>query len=153
MMEPKRITGTLRLKVGPLPRSPAPPPALPRRTFVLGLLKTFAATWPAVFDKTEVKPLRIGVSAEIEEALTGKASKRLVRDAIGYWTNGNNYLRALAQPGAMRHGLDGALAEPVAPEHREHAIKRLAERGWTADGTAPPDRAKSPSDLNDLQGG
>jgi hypothetical protein len=118
MMEPKRIAGTLRLKVGPQP---------PRRTFVLGLLKTISATWPAVFDKTHVKPLRIGVGAEIEAALAGKASRKLIRDAVGYWTNGPDYLAALARPGAMRHGLDGTPVEAVSHEHREDARRRLAE--------------------------
>ena len=104
------------------------PPKVPHRTRIKALQQVFAERWPLAFDKTQVRPLQIGVGAEIEAALKGEVPRRLVRQAISYWVHTSDYLVSVARPGAMRHTLDGVPVEPVAEEHREHARKRLAEK-------------------------
>jgi sRNA-binding protein len=125
------MKGTLTLKRdGRIGIKEPSPPKVPRRTRVKALLQqVFAERWPLAFDKTQVRPLQIGVGAEIEAALKGEVPRRLVRQAISYWVHASEYLASLARPGAMRHTLDGVPVEPVAEEHREHARARLAERG------------------------
>jgi sRNA-binding protein len=123
------MKGTLTLKRdGRIGMKKPSPPKVPHRARIKALQQVFAQRWPLAFDKTQVRPLQIGVGAEIEAALKGEVPRRLVRQAISYWVHASDYLVSVARPGAMRHTLDGVPVEPVAEEHREHARKRLAEK-------------------------
>ena len=56
------------------------------------------------------------------------AAHELVRTVIARVTGTGAYLRSLARPGARRHDINGAPVEAVSEAHREHALRRLAER-------------------------
>jgi hypothetical protein len=107
---------------------PAPSAEIPRKTRVVGLLKTLARRWPAVFGEGAVKPLKIGIDAEIKAGLAGTVSRRLVSDTLRWWVRRNSYLEALARPGARRHELDGSEAGAVSDHDREIATRQLEER-------------------------
>jgi sRNA-binding protein len=132
--ERRRITGTLSLpgfKVKAPPPPPIPITALPevsRQQRVAELIGVFATKWPAAFGQGAVKPLAIGIDAEIKAALAGEASSRLVSDVLKWWTSRGSYLEALSQPGARRCGLDGRDAGPVSDRDREIATQQLKEQ-------------------------
>jgi sRNA-binding protein len=87
------------------------------------------ATWPGLFDAPSIKPLMIGAGKEIvAQALAAGQNRQGVHAALRAWTGARRYLMALANPMAMRHGLDGNPVESVTLEHRETAAKMLAER-------------------------
>jgi sRNA-binding protein len=120
------MKGTIGLKRdGSIGVKPPTTPKVPHRTRIKALLKVFADRWPVFADRERRMPLQIGVTAEIVAALNGEVPRRLVHEAVRWWVTGNAYLTALAEPGAMRHTLDGVPVEPVAEEHREHARKCL----------------------------
>jgi hypothetical protein len=120
-----------RTPVLPTP-APAPPPPsipiIPRKERIAALVKTLERTWPAAFDPSEVRPLRIGSDDEIGQALAGQASKKLIGEALAAWTGHDPYLEALAREGARRVALDGSDAGPVTNDERGFAAQRLAER-------------------------
>jgi sRNA-binding protein len=124
-----RIIGTLGLP-GFRAKAPPPPttPTAPRQQRVTELIAVLAARWPAVFAEGAIKPLKIGVYAEIKTGLAGKASNKQLADVLRWWTTRGSYLTALSQPGARRYGLDGSDAGPVADADREFAAQRLKER-------------------------
>jgi hypothetical protein len=70
------MKGTLTLKPdGRIGINEPSPPKVPRRTRIKALLCVFAERWPLAFDKTHVRPLQIGVGAEIEAALKGEVPR------------------------------------------------------------------------------
>jgi hypothetical protein len=78
------------------------------------------------------KPIAIGICKEIIAAAIESrrwSSKSKARDAVGaalcYRTGSIAYLTALAEPGAMRHGLDGGPAGAVDAEHQAEAAKLI----------------------------
>jgi sRNA-binding protein len=74
-------------------------------------------------------PLAIGISDQIAEALAMDAGeRRQLGLLLRKWTSTAVYLRSLRRAGSMRHGLDGAVVEPVSEDHRAHARERLDQR-------------------------
>jgi len=69
-------------------------------------------------------PLALGVRDQIVEALAGAAEPSLVGLALRVYTGQWAYLHALAEPGAMRHDLDGRPPELVSAEHAASAVSR-----------------------------
>ena len=124
------MKGTIGMKRdGTVGVKPPPSPEVPRKERILGVLKVFAERRPAIFaDRERSKPLQIGVTAQIEAALKGEVPRKLVHETVRWWASGDAYLAALAQPGAMRHTLDGIPVEAVSEEHRADASKRFAEK-------------------------
>ena len=109
----------------------------PKQIEFLETLRPYLSPWPAVFpsaDDPTIRPLALGISRAIEARLTAKdgESKRIARHRIKGWisryTHSAGYLVALAQPGAMRHDVDGMPVEPVSEEHQAIAQAQLAER-------------------------
>jgi hypothetical protein len=93
---------------------------------------------PALFDPRRLVPLALGFHRELHAVTKARLSGRRIRQFLAVWTGRTAYLRALAAPGAVRYGLRGP-AGPVAPEHRDHALRRLEERRSLAnDGLRPP---------------
>lgn len=73
-----------------------------------------------------IKPLKIGVRAEITAlAKEGVPQSALSRALSGYLRS-QRYLLALAQPNALRHDIDGAPAEPVSEADRTSAKEEWA---------------------------
>jgi sRNA-binding protein len=84
--------------------------------------------WPLAFAEAR-KPLAIGIDEEIIAAYGAVGgARRPYFDALRWWCGSDQYLEAVAQPGSLRHGLDGVPVGPVSDEHRAAAVTRLAER-------------------------
>ncbi|WP_165354746.1 ProQ/FINO family protein [Tropicimonas sp. IMCC6043] len=120
----KRPTASLTAKV-PEERTyvdrPADGPenAAQHRAAARAGLAELAKRFPAAFGPKPV-PLAVGVHAHLREA-TGWSNKR-ARRALGYRCSWDEYLRALASPGAQRHDLT---RQPVAADHAEQAREAL----------------------------
>lgn len=73
-----------------------------------------------------VLPLAIGTrqktTAEKPDSITSN-TLALARDR---WCQSPRYLAKLAEPGSMRHNLDGSVSGPVSDEHRQRAARLLA---------------------------
>jgi hypothetical protein len=117
-----------------------------RKRARLAALKWLRETFPQLFHGDVVLPLAIGVGRElIARAIASERwpSRTKARDDIGaavcYWTGSLRYLEALAEPGAMRHGLDG---QPVGGR------RRTPSRGGEADSRAQ----KGALTMNDMTG-
>jgi sRNA-binding protein len=79
----------------------------------------------ALFPRTPghpVLPLAIGTAKGLVEL---GVPADIVADVIRGYTRHPAYLRALARPGAMRHGLDAQPVEPVSEEHARYAVLSL----------------------------
>ena len=73
-------------------------------------------------DLAEIRPLKKGIYHEIRGTLP--VSSRILRGAIGLYTQRQPYLRALAD-GKDRIDLSGKSVEPVTEEERQHAMALL----------------------------
>jgi sRNA-binding protein len=130
----RKITITdLKLKTPPAPLEPVktavkPEAEMPRSERVQATLKIFQQRWPALFDRSLVLPLEIGIDDCIGAVLAGTVSKSHLRDALKHWTSRDGYLLALTRSGAMRVSLAGQLVADVTEKEREHARGRLAGR-------------------------
>jgi hypothetical protein len=113
----------------------APPPGaivnpLPNLVAELDLL--LAGLWPgelrALIDPVSPRPLAIGISTEIAEAIgMGEDERQVLGRWFMSWTNTLRYLTAV-RCGGPRFGLDGQPVEPVTEEHRQGAAQRIATR-------------------------
>jgi sRNA-binding protein len=108
----------------------------PDQLAFLDRLRPYLVPWPAVFptaDDPTIRPLALGISRAIDARLTAKdgESKSVARHRVKGWisryTRSAGYLLALAQPGAMRHDVDGVPVEPVSDEHQAVAQAQWAE--------------------------
>jgi sRNA-binding protein len=95
---------------------------------VQATLKIFQQRWPALFDRSLVLPLQIGIDTAIGEALAGTVSKSRLRAALKRWTSRDGYLLALTRAQAMRVSLAGQPVADVTEEERGQALGRLAGR-------------------------
>ena len=97
-----------------------------RKRARLDALAWLKSAFPALFGYPPL-PLAIGIGKAF--AVQGRAAGQR-RDAIGaalhFHVNSHGYLRALAAPGAMRCGVDGAPVEAVEPQHQAEAAKLIA---------------------------
>ncbi len=109
----------------PLPR-PSPQPCLPQ-PWMRSLWVALAGHWPRLFNPHRPVPLALGIDRELAALLRPSMNRKRIRRFRACWCGRTAYLRALAAPRAVRHGLRGPVG-PVAPEHRVHAMKRLRER-------------------------
>jgi sRNA-binding protein len=93
--------------------------------------------WPTLFDPVVPKPLVIGIDRAIRDALPPElgVSRAIVGLALAEHVGRREYQIALAAPGAMRHGLDGAPCGKVTVGQAARAAERLAQRAAPA---APP---------------
>jgi hypothetical protein len=107
---------------------------LKRKHARLDALKWLRATFPGLF-YGDPKPIAIGAGRElVARALESGhwPSRGKARDSVGaaicYYTGSIAYLTALAEPGAMRHGLDGEPVGAVDAEHQAEALKLISAR-------------------------
>lgn len=105
------------------------------RPEVAQLRALLAARWPDVFmakgDGRPKRPLAVGIRQQVAEAgLTYPDGRPVPRWKLGRalqdYTTGRRYLAALAEPGAVRIGLDGQPAGEVDEAARLHAAGLLA---------------------------
>lgn len=114
----------------PAGERPAPPPraaAAPRaERQVHPLLEKLAALYPNLFG-ARFLPLQRGVYEELLARHPEELPEAELKVALGLHARSGRYLDAIAQR-LPRHSLDGAVVEPVAPEHVHHAIVELYRR-------------------------
>jgi len=105
--------------------APAPRPARPERQ-VHPLLEKLAALYPQLFG-ARFLPLQRGVYEELLARHPEELPADALKVALGLHARSGRYLQAIAER-HPRHGLDGQVVEPVAPEHVHHAIVELYRR-------------------------
>jgi sRNA-binding protein len=123
------------------PPGPRPAPAPAQRIYKNPLPKLAAKldrvlagrAWPGalreVMDVRRPVPLEVGISDRVGDALgLDDRERRRLGLVLRNWTASSRYLAAVAEPGAVRHGLDGTITGPVDPDHQQHALELLTER-------------------------
>jgi ProP effector len=93
---------------------------------VLPVLEKLFECYPVLFG-ADFLPLKLGVFHEILEQQPDKFDKVSLKAALGVHARSTRYLQSVAA-GKMRHDLQGAPVEPVAPEHVYLAIVELFRR-------------------------
>ena len=110
-------------------------------TDVNPILDRLCRAFPACFDRSASKPLKIGLGEElmalagVHPALADLARTR-IRRALKFYTGFPAYRRALAK-GGSRYGLDGQPAGEVTPE--QQVIARTPRKKSPASPAAGPD--------------
>lgn len=99
-----------------------PQPARP----VNPILERLFELYPAMFG-ARFLPLKLGVYQELMAAHGEEFRKEDLKLALGQHARSTRYLESVAA-GEMRHDLQGAPVEPVAPEHIHHAILEVFRR-------------------------
>jgi hypothetical protein len=106
-------------------RTKAPRPMVPIGISSQAAAALFSATCPA-WDAN--MPLELGAHRALNKlAKKHGLSKRAVSRALETHCGSKEYLRRLAEEGALRHSIDGVQVEPVSAEHSQIAKKTLAE--------------------------
>jgi ProP effector len=92
-------------------------------------LRRLVALYPACFhlSEHERRPLRVGISRELEAADTGIAPVQL-RQALGWYCGSIGYLQNMVA-GADRIGLNGLPSGVVTEAEAAHAKKRVSAQG------------------------
>ena len=101
-------------------------PTLSAPDFSAGAQRTLGQLrrrFPGAFK--QVKPLALGIHEEILEST--KISELELVHFMTVYTRSAAYLRAQAEPGAIRVDLDGVMVEPVSDENRCYAANQLEE--------------------------
>jgi sRNA-binding protein len=114
---------------------------LRKRETTAAVIRLLAETWPAAFSVYEArrKPLAVGIHEPLLEALAGAGEP----PELGRAGGGDTYLRALAKPGAMRVGLDGAPVALVTAEDAASAralLEQARQKPTDPGGRPPPPR-------------
>lgn len=107
------------------PAAHAKPGPRPQRT-VHPLLEKLAALYPQLFG-ARFLPLQRGVYEELLARHPQELPADELKVALGLHARSGRYLEAIASR-LPRHGLDGQVVEPMAPEHVHHAIVELYRR-------------------------
>ncbi|MBI5279014.1 MAG: ProQ/FinO family protein [Burkholderiales bacterium] len=89
------------------------------------LLHQLAEWHPALFG-TRFRPLKLGVYEDLLQRHPD-IDKDTLKGALSWHARSTPYLEVVAA-GDERHDLDGNAVEPVAPEHRHHAIMEVFRR-------------------------
>lgn len=99
-----------------------------RSTFadVRPVLDKLAQLHPQLFG-ARFLPLKVGIYEDLLAAHPDAFDKPSLKAALGFHARSSRYLEAVAS-GAMRHDLQGAPVEAIAPEHVHHAIMEVFKR-------------------------
>lgn len=123
LLEPHARKAPAAAAPTPGPRRRGPKPALEPANPVLARL---AQGYPALFG-ARLLPLKRGILQDLLDAHPGELSKTALKAALAQHTRSTRYLSAVAS-GLPRHDLSGQAVEPLAPEHRHHALLELYRR-------------------------
>lgn len=96
------------------------------------VLAQLAQLHPVLFGDT-VLPLKRGIFQDLLAAHGEALDKAGLKVALAIHTRSTRYLNAVAS-GAARHDLQGAVVEPMAPEHVFHALVEVFKRKKPRDG-------------------
>lgn len=121
---------------------------LRKATAINELLTTPAPVLPAEAGQA-ILPFEVGAFSQFLERLRPDVSKVKLRRAIGAYASARGYLQALAQPGAMRHDIDGVARSPVSSHHKAEAAQRAEgpddAQSSTAAISSPADESADPT--------
>lgn len=81
-------------------------------------------TYPEVFSRDNVRPLKIGIQEDL--IADEKLARNRIKRALASYVRNPHYLRSL-QAGADRVGLDGSAAGKVSDEEAAHAQEKLKQ--------------------------
>lgn len=104
----------------------APKPSGSKKPDVLPVLEKLAALYPKLFG-AEFLPLKRGIFQDLLDLHPQAFDRELLRAALAFHTRSTRYLTAVAS-GLARHDLQGAVSEPMAPEHVHHALVEVFRR-------------------------
>jgi sRNA-binding protein len=90
------------------------------------VLEKLFELYPHLFG-AEFLPLKLGIFQELMALHPELFEREALKAALGLHTRSTRYLQSVAA-GKMRHDLQGAATESVAPEHVHHAIMELFRR-------------------------
>lgn len=93
---------------------------------VLAVLDKLAALYPRLFG-AEFLPLKRGIFQDLQALHSQEFERDLLKAALAFHSRSSRYLTAVAS-GLPRHDLQGAVAEPMAPEHMHHALVEVFRR-------------------------
>lgn len=85
-------------------------------------------------------PLETGVRQKLMDRYPD-TPRTIIRGAMRWWCSRLAYRQALAEPGSMRHTLDGTEVEPVSDEHRATALRPPIGRESASDARTEPDHS------------
>lgn len=102
---------------------------LDRSRAINALLETPIGLLPSKLGEP-IRPFRVGVGAEIVARRRPDVPDRECEKALRSYARSFAYRLAIAQPGSMRHDIDGNPVEPVNDTDRQHAQRSIrASRG------------------------
>ena len=87
-------------------------------------LQLICETYPEVFNRDNVRPLKIGIQEEL--IADEKLAKNQIKRALASYVRSPYYFRSLKE-GADRIGLDGQPSGTVSESEAEHAKQQLKE--------------------------
>lgn len=87
-------------------------------------LKLLMETYPEVFNRENVRPLKIGIQEDLIE--DGKVAKNKIKRALASYVRAPQYFRSMVE-GADRVNLQGESAGAVTAEEAAHALEKLKE--------------------------
>lgn len=82
-------------------------------------------------ETAQAMPMALHVRTDVCGAIE-LGQRTRIGSALWRLTHSRRYLRACAEPGAMRHDLDGWPVQPVSAKHQEWARAELARRDAAA---------------------
>ena len=88
------------------------------------LAKEYLLGFPAIEQNL---PLAVDIHKMVLQHSPEDVSNKSLRLALWKHTQRKSYRRQIAQPGSMRHWLDGTPIEPVSNTHRKRMVKELGE--------------------------
>lgn len=90
----------------------------------------FESTYPEAFNFNGPKPLKLGIQRDLLLA-SSPCSKNQLRKCLEIYCGSRCYLKSIVQEN-WRYNLSGEKVEGIAQEHKDHAVKQLAERETNA---------------------
>jgi sRNA-binding protein len=103
----------------------------PERIDVVGLTMRLAEILPkciVVYEKNR-KPLQVGIRDQIIARIGDVITPDELGRTLRAYTRNIGYLRAMAQPGAMRIDIEGNPVEAVTPKQAASSAKAVARTG------------------------
>ena len=118
-------TAAVEASTEPQAHIPAAPDKA-RGPSVQNVLERLFELYPHLFG-AEFLPLKLGIFQELLAAHPEQFQRESLKAALGVHTRSSRYLQSVAA-GNMRHDLQGAAVENVAPEHVHFAVLELFRR-------------------------
>jgi sRNA-binding protein len=88
----------------------------------------FYGTFKTTFDPIQPLPLACGINKAALKLMPPHINPAELACFLKKWTRQAAYLKALAEPGAMRYDLDGQSIEPVKDTHKKWAEEMLQKK-------------------------